>query len=574
MQESGKDMKKRSSRKRRVIIACILLALPWLVTRNLFSDYQAAPHNDDWLYGRSVQVLADEGYYQHVSQHGELAASVVSHVLWGRLFVWNEFSFESLHLSQAVAGWLTCVSVLLVVLSLGGNLQTALMAAISLLITPIFFGHTFTFMTDVTALMLITWALLCFLKSNNLSRVGPLALGSLLTALVFWCRQTHVLIVLVPLYVLFRNRASFSGKQSLLRLAILGGIPGLSLVIFELAGLVPGNQSRTGTLVLKTFDAEGLRQIAIYLYGTGLLLGMLLLPVSAGMLFKVIGKKRLKINRWWLLLVGGAWFGVFIATGGRTYITQSVGYFLHNAHFGPVLFADPMHPDGSWTYLGDVKWLPLLWQFLTLCSILSLALGASAAFSLEKVIVNSELSQDRQHWRVGIGLFAVAVSLALLAVVENIVDRHWMVLFVPTVIFVVTSDVLLRPERPGRVSATVVWLAIFSMGYISITFTHDWLAFNDQRAKQMEAWLIQEKLEPKDIDVGMDLNGWLRTTEDYASLPREGDTTRSWRGLASHALAHRPHKGWKVIGQRRWFSWAVETQQYLLLLRREELPEH
>ncbi len=93
MQESGKDMKKRSSRKRRVIIACILLALPWLVTRNLFSDYQAAPHNDDWLYGRSVQVLADEGYYQHVSQHGELAASLVSHVLWGRLFVWNEFSF-------------------------------------------------------------------------------------------------------------------------------------------------------------------------------------------------------------------------------------------------------------------------------------------------------------------------------------------------------------------------------------------------------------------------------------------------------------------------------------------------
>ena len=71
----------------------MVLALPWVIGLSLFAEFSAAPHNDDWLYGRSVQVLAEEGYYQHVSQHGELAASVVSHVIWGRLFVWGDFSF-------------------------------------------------------------------------------------------------------------------------------------------------------------------------------------------------------------------------------------------------------------------------------------------------------------------------------------------------------------------------------------------------------------------------------------------------------------------------------------------------
>ena len=177
--------------------------------------------------------------------------------------------------------------------------------------------------------------------------------------------------------------------------------------------------------------------------------------------------------------------------------------------------------------------------------------------------------RDRTLWRWGIFLFGLAISMALLAVVENIVDRHWMVLFVPAVIWVATCDAFFVVVRPGRVSAALMWIAAISMIYISLAFTHDWLAFNDQRHQQMVAWL-DEGLRPQDIDVGMDLNGWLRTTEDYASMQREGDDTRSWRGLATHALAHRPRQGWKVIGTRTWYSWAVEAEQILLILKKEE----
>ena len=548
------------------------LAIPWILGCGLFSEYSATAHNDDWLYARSAQVLSEQGRYQHVSQHGELAASVVTHVVWGRLFVWGEFSFEALHRSQAVAGWLTCVGIAFVVLALNGNLQMALLASGSLAITPLFYGHTFTFMTDVTALMLITYAILFFIRSDNLARLGPLLVASVLTALVFWCRQTHVLIAVCPLFVLWKRRRNYSWKRLVIRLVILGGIPALSLVLFELVGLVPGNQSRTGTLFIKSFDFVRLKQIAVYLYGTGLLIGMLLLPMSAMLVLKWFGKRRLELRRRWMVLIGLAWLGVFVATGGRTYITQSVGYFLHNAHFGPVLFADLPHADGSWTYLAEVKWPPAVWQLISIASILSLAVSTSAAMTTlttARMDQPEQCIRDRSLWRWGIFLFGLVISIALLAVVENIVDRHWMVLFVPAVIWVATCDAFLVVVRPGRVSAALMWIAGVSMIYISLTFTHDWLAFNDQRNQQMEAWLDQG-LRPQDIDVGADLNGWLRTAEDYESMQREGDDTRSWRGLATHTLAHRPRRGWKVIGTRTWYSWAVETEQTLLLLKKDD----
>jgi len=555
-----------------LVLISAALAVPWIVGCCLFSEYSATAHNDDWLYARSAQVLAEKGHYQHVSQHGELAASVVSHVVWGRLFVWGEFSFEALHRSQAVAGWLTCVGVALVVLALNGKLQMALLASGCLAITPLFYGHTFTFMTDVTALMLITYALFFFIRSDNLARLGPLVAASFLTALVFWCRQTHVLIAVCPLFVLWKRRQHYSWQQLTMRLCVLGGIPALSLVLFELVGLVPGNQSRTGTLFIKSFDVMRMKQIAVYLYGTGLLIGMLLLPMSAMLVLKCFGKRRLELRRGWILLVGVAWMGVFVATEGRTYITQSVGYFLHNAHFGPVLFADLPHADGSWTYLADVKWPPAVWQLVSIASILSLAVSTSAAltkFTASRIGQSEQYSKDRASWRFGVFLFGLVISIALLAVVENIVDRHWMVLFVPAVIWVATCDAFLVLDRPGRVSAALMWIAGIAIIYISLTFTHDWLAFNDQRNQQMEAWLDQG-LRPQDIDVGADLNGWLRTAEDYESKQRIGDDTRSWRGLATHALAHRPRRGWKVIGTRTWYSWAVEAEQMLLLLEKEE----
>ncbi|MBT4695059.1 MAG: hypothetical protein HOB73_17115, partial [Planctomycetaceae bacterium] len=109
----------------------ILLAVPWIAAHLVLeSDISATAHNDDWLYARSVQVLSDDGRFQHVTQHGQLAASVVSHVGWGWLFTANEFSYAGLHRSQAVAGWLVCCFLFLLARKLGSDTGPALVAVV------------------------------------------------------------------------------------------------------------------------------------------------------------------------------------------------------------------------------------------------------------------------------------------------------------------------------------------------------------------------------------------------------------------------------------------------------------
>ena len=84
----------------------------------------------------------------------------------------------------------------------------------------------------------------------------------------------------------------------------------------------------------------------------------------------------------------------------------------------------------------------------------------------------------------------------------------------------------------------------------------------------MTKWLNSPAVEARDIDLGADFNGWLRTAEDYDSLQRPGDETRSWRGHATKALAHRERVGWDIVGVRKWRSLATGKIQELYLLEK------
>ena len=105
------DLQPRAS-LRNHILACVVIALPWIIGSALFNGFERFPHNDDWLYARSVQGWMESGDYHHVTQHGELAASVAAHVAWGKVLHFSQpFSMNTLHFSQAVAAWLACCAV-------------------------------------------------------------------------------------------------------------------------------------------------------------------------------------------------------------------------------------------------------------------------------------------------------------------------------------------------------------------------------------------------------------------------------------------------------------------------------
>lgn len=548
-------------------LAVLVIALPIIIGLSLFSSYERFPHNDDWLYARSVHGWLEHGDYHHVTQHGELAASVAAHVAWGKLLHFGQpFSMKTLHFSQAIAAWLASCCVYVLAIRFGTSQCGAVLLAMVLSVCPLVYGHSFTFMTDITAMALVAMAVVCFhIAFRNLpDRVSQLWLvaGGVMAAFAFWCRQTHILCVAYPGVMLLLNVKDL-GFRSVRRYAmLLIVLPLAAWLAFEWNLIVPGNSQRVGIVLPKNWDSERIRQIGIHLYGMCMLIGLLALPmfpylVRTAFCYRPIG--RICVAGWTTAVVALGLLGMFFGYGGRLFITQTTGYFLQNAHFGPVLLA-----DAEIANMAQVVWSSWIWKTLSVGSILSFSV-------IVWWVVKLATTADPQIKRRVIAMsgFGAVSLLFMLAVVTAVMDRYWMILFIPCMFVIATALEQVRGvivSRWWQGIGVVIGLGLF---WMSLAMTHDFLAWNEQRGQQMHAW-IERGIEDKHIDAGADLNGWLLSDHDPNTMQREGDETRSWRGYSQFAILHSDQAptGWEKESERTWYSWATLSEQTMYLYRK------
>lgn len=556
---------------KRPLITALLLGLPILIGWIGFASFHAYAHNDDFLYARCTEILVQEGRYQHVSQHGLLAASVVSHCLWGALVCWPfGFSYDMLHVSVGLAAWLSAICVFYSAKELGGSESTSFLAALAMLSGPFYYGMSFTFMTDVTASAFASLAVLGYIKGMCRQSMPWLLLGAVGGVLATWARQTHLCVIMIPIVGLLGN--GFQSRRfhrSIVTTAIAAGIPLLSFVAFEMGLWVPSNENRVGIVDVDQHDWNWIRQTMLFTYGGGLLLGLVAIPLIPLMIHRV--RHETLTNRGWMLVPGFAiaavWLGLFLASQGRAHLTQATGYILYNAHLGPILLGDQNDP-GRWSDIGGVAWPAFVWQTLTVASIAALSLFAARLGAdinrIYLLVRHSELVDDysaqetRTTWAsCGLLICLASAAAGLLLYVEMVYDRYWILCYpmLFTYLGSWTRDEL-TVDEPHRHPSNVTALAL-SLGFLlgSLVLTHDFLAWNDARHAQVQRWLDQG-LEPKDFDAGNGINGWFRSHEDVETHLREGDDTHFWRGLATRALAIGPRDGWTVEKTVPWNSWA------------------
>lgn len=562
--------------RREFLAALLILALPFLLAKVCFWSYHAFPHNDDFLYARCSEILVNEGEYRHVSQQGRLAASVASHCVWGALFCLPlGFSYDALHTSVAVAAWLGAVAVWYTGRRLGGTPAASLLFALAMSIGPFYFGMSFTFMTDVTSAAFVALALAGYVCGILDQSDRALVAGASMATLAVWARQTHLLVVVVPLIAYPGLWWSARGGVTrltmpfvLLRLTIAAGIPLLGYLLFESGWIVPGNASRMEIVDVATRDLQWIKQTLLFAYGGGLLLGLALIPVLL-LMWRPRQENAARSIPWAGLLVAGMWLLPLAASGGRAYVTQATGYILYNAHLGPILLGDQFDPN-VWSDMGGVRWPAFIWQLVTLLSIAALGSAAQRVFDAIRVSPGSPKTANessdvmRVYWfRLGLLGMLVVITLALLWLVEMIYDRYWILCY--PAMFALLASLGVEKAGRGRLAGTLFLIVVFFAG--SFVFVHDFLAWNDARRTQVQRWM-DEGLQPKDFDAGNGVNGWYRSSEDEQTFGRPGDDTPFWRGLATHMLAIKPREGWKVTGTLDWPSWAVWKNCQLYVLSR------
>ncbi len=167
---------------------------------------------DDWSYIKTVQVLAQTG---HIVYNGWATAILGWQLYFGALFVKVfGFSFTAVRYSTVAETMATAFLLQRTFVRAGLNSWNATLATFALILSPVCFPLEFTFMTDISGLLIIVVCLYMCLRAlaaeSERSAIIWIVSAGLLNALAGTARQIAWLgvLVMVPstLWLLRRNR--------------------------------------------------------------------------------------------------------------------------------------------------------------------------------------------------------------------------------------------------------------------------------------------------------------------------------------------------------------------------------
>jgi hypothetical protein len=139
----------------------LMSAVPLVALRPL----QDAPFIDDWTYAWSVEHLLRTGELKILDWSASLN---VAQVLWGALFCAPfGFSFTALRLSTWVSSLLALVGLHTLLRELGASRRDTLTGVALVCFYPVFFILSFSFMTDVPFVAMVTWFFAALIRAGK-----------------------------------------------------------------------------------------------------------------------------------------------------------------------------------------------------------------------------------------------------------------------------------------------------------------------------------------------------------------------------------------------------------------------
>jgi hypothetical protein len=396
-----------------------LLTMPW-------GNF---PLNDDWNYGRSVKALIDE--HRLLITHWSLAASL-THIMLGWVpSVLFGFSFDALRSVSIIGGLVATICTYLACLRLGADRLTRLFASLTLMVNPIFFNLSMTYMTDVPFLMLAGLSVLLYAKTFSDKRLTWRLIGINCALAVFTClsRQTGIVLPIGFLLAVAtaghawgeRNRLFASLKAALPALAGIAATSGFQIWLSNTVGTLHSYRVERAwieQLLQKgpTYVAEhcAMNFIVICIY-----LGTFLFPLMIMLYPRFVAALNGKERKFALIMFGEP----LILLGLGLVLTHSKmplgDNILFDLGLGPLLLGG-QQPLEAWG-----KGPEIFWVLVTVCGVA----GASAMISI-LVIVLSRLIGKRAFTRfdadatnTAMLLFTSLIYIALIAF-RGFFDRY------------------------------------------------------------------------------------------------------------------------------------------------------
>lgn len=459
------------------------------------------PLVDDWSYGRSVKTLVEQ---HRLEFDGWNNPTLFLQVLYGALFCLPfGFSFEALRISTLFAGLAGGLGTYALLRQGAASRSVAAFGSLVLMLNPVYFQYSFTFMTDVPFAALAIVSGVFFLRALRTGNVCDVALGTTMACAATLVRQIGIAIPIA--YGLTLLAVEGFRRRTLL----LAGLPvivscGVLIVyngIIDYLHLTPALSGAVQKLILSRFAIYGplglLKEavkvgISLFTFGACFILPFLLLPV---------GRKALWRNLSWRAKAVSAFAGagcfalILLWSLPNTFaVFTIVPVGLLNAH--------------GW---GAIE-VPAIFQ-----QTFSVVAIAAAAWVIS-IIVAIGVRQLSRTWSgtrndAAAVLFGIATPAIMLAplLFSDFMDRY----LIPAMPFVLLALVaawkawgrpVVAPRQAGEYAGAIALFLVY--GVLAVVYTHDSLIWNRARWDAVNYLIRERGISPVQIDGGFTVNGW------------------------------------------------------------------
>jgi hypothetical protein len=487
------------------------------IALRLFAD---VPLHDDWTYAWSVEHFLKTGKLQVLdwSIHYPFAQ-----ILWGALFCLPfGFSFSALRVSIVVLAWLGSLALYGTLREVGRARTESLIASLVLIVNPVFYLLSFSFMTDVPFVSISNIAFFFIVRGFSRTNALDLWIGCAFGVVGFFVRQLAIAIPgAVLLYVMFEP--SFRSRQYLLPPLVTSLLICFTpYLIAETMGLTSQYTAREWVLDKWLHQPElGIPGLVRIMMHSGLALFPMTMPL--------MGSYYRRLRFWCVLGL------LLLLTGCAILFTPEI----------------PKPLDGMWNLIALGKERRLLRgapdpDFLP--SWLNYPLLAFSLFSFAGIVIKViDVARIEKSLRLLVWYALSHFGLIMIVWLFDAwgSDRYSIALLPPLIVLLAGPQLRLTTTAAGIA-------ALFLVGML-VTWSE---TQNNRAAAEALAWLRTRGIPFSDIDAGYALDGWYLYAhpENLApgQIPERDVPFVTTNERRPYVIATAPLNGYKVLRNYRW----------------------
>lgn len=453
------------------------------------------PLNDDWSYAKPVKDWHETGVYNIGSWP---AMTLFTHLLWGLLFVKTfGFSFLVLRVSTLISSFAGLCAMLALGQRISSSRSVGFVMALTLLLNPIYFNLSNTYMTDVNFSTL--FILGCYGAYRFFERPGPLTftMVMLVSVLLVFLRQFGFVLPLAFFVSLLLQKrwvyALFTGAGLML---IMYG-----LTVYEnfLRTVLPPDASykyaSDNHFMSREFFDLFFTNLK-YHYLNSVMHG-LIYTLPFGIIWLASAARTL-VAKWALV-------SLVLVLGLSYWLLQNETFPLGNVFIdfdlGPETFFESMCEESVRDVEHNVSPLfekIMVWGVKPIFAGLSLFILVLAFRKAGKVHIVSVLKNGQTQFFLAIGFL---YSLMLLSF-NFYFDRYNIPVIIIALILLAYLNRIFEPKFLWALPLMLllVWVSVFG--------TRDYLSWNRKRWEAYNYLIKQEGISPDKINAGFEPNCW------------------------------------------------------------------